>query len=285
VKKNKKNDKIRWDKYFDNRLTEWYSIRQLSKQYWVNFDLIWKNIKFKLDTNPIYQIDLVFDNVRYIMIDWTWITRKICLIIYYDYINKKVIRFTFCDSERYEYIKEDLEVLKNEFKYKIEWFVLDWSKAIIKAVMKVYPEAKIQRCLTHIHRQARNKITRKPKTKAWKELKKLITFKDFNNEKSFVKKINLWEEKHKDFINEKTYKWKDYRYTHPNLRSARIHILNAVPYMFHYLYDENIKKSNNDLESLNWTLSNQINRHKWLRIDRLISFISLWIYERNLREK
>ena len=80
------------------------------------------------------------------MIDWTWITRKICLIIYYDYINKKVVRFWFYDWERYEYIKQDLEVLKNEFRYKIEWFILDWAKPIIRAVEKVYSEAKIQRC-------------------------------------------------------------------------------------------------------------------------------------------
>lgn len=32
---------------------------------------ITKYIREKLDTNLIYQIDLVFDNVKYIMIDWT----------------------------------------------------------------------------------------------------------------------------------------------------------------------------------------------------------------------
>jgi hypothetical protein len=52
--------------------------------------------------------------------------------------------------------------------------------------------------------------------------------------------------------------------------------------MFHYLYDENINKSNNDLEWLNWVLDGHIFSHRWLRKDRLISFISLWLYERNL---
>jgi transposase-like protein len=217
------------------------------------------------------------------MIDWTWITRKICLIIYYDYINKKVVRFWFYDWEKYEYIKEDLEVLKNEFKYEIEWFVLDWAKPIIRAVEKIYPEAKIQRCLTHIHRQTRNYLSKNPKTKAWKELKKLITFKAFNNEKSFIRRYNNWEEKYSYFLNERTVNWNDSRYTHRRLRSAKSHIKNAIPYMFHYLNNSKIKKSNNDLEWLNWILNTQINRHKWLRIDRLISFISLWIYERNLR--
>ncbi len=57
------------------------------------------------------------------MIDWIWVSKYIYLIIYYNYINKKVIRFWFYDWERYEYIKKDLEVLKNEFEYEIVYFV------------------------------------------------------------------------------------------------------------------------------------------------------------------
>ena len=197
---------------------------------------------------------------------------------------KKSLDFDFM-MRKVEYIKEDLEVLKNEFKYEIEWFVLDWAKPIIRAVEKVYPEANTQRCLTYIHRQTRNYLPKNPKTKAWKELKRLITFKAFNNEKSFIRRYNNWEEKYWDFLNERTINWSDSRYTHRRLRSAKSHIKNAIPYMFHYLNDRNIKKSNNDLEWLNRILNNQILRHKWLRIDRLISFISLWIYERNLKEK
>jgi len=49
--------------------------------------------------------------------------------------------------------------------------------------------------------------------------------------------------------------------------------------MLHYLKNENIKKSSNYLEWLNWVLDTNILRHKWLRIDRLISFVffmALW---------
>lgn len=282
MKKYKQNDKIRWTRFFDNRLKEWYSIRQLSNQYWKNENLIWENIKNTLDNNLIYQIDLIFDNVKYIMIDWTWITRNICLIIYYDYINKKVIRFWFYHSERYEYIKEDLKILRDEFKYEIEGLVVDWAKQIKKAVEEIFPTAKIQRCLTHLKRQIRNNISKKPQSNCWKDLKRLINFKKFSNEKLFIKKFNLWEEKYRDFLNEKTINWNKSRYTHKKLRSAKSHIKNAIPYMFHYLKDENIKKSNNDLEWLNWVLDGHIFNHRWLRIDRLISFVSLWLYERNL---
>jgi transposase-like protein len=217
------------------------------------------------------------------MIDWTWITSEICLIIYYDYINKKVIRFWFYDGEKYEYIKKDLDILKNEFKYEIKGFVVDWAKQIKKAIEEIYPTAKIQRCLTHIHRQIKNYISNNPKSDCWKDLQKIITFEKFKNKENFLKEFNLWEKKYFDFLKEKSTNWTNSWYTHRKLRWARSHIKNAIPYMFYFLEDENIKKSSNDLEWYNWLLNHQIFNHKWLRNDRLISFISLWIYNRNLR--
>jgi len=217
------------------------------------------------------------------MIDWTWISKEICLIIYYDYLNKKVIRFWFYDWERYEYIKNDLFVLKNEFKYEIVCFIVDWAKQIKKAVEEIYPTAKIQRCLTHIFRQIKINISNNPQSECWKELQKIITFENFESKEKFIKKFNAWEKKYFDFLKEKSSNLNKYWYTHRKLRASRSHIKNAIPYMFYFLKDENIKKSSNDLEWYNWVLNHQIFNHKWLRNDRLISFISLWIYNRNLR--
>ena len=216
------------------------------------------------------------------MIDWTWISKDICLIIYYEYNIKKVLRFWFYDSEKYEYILNDLIQLKNSFWYDIKSFTIDWSKAIVKAILEVYTKSKVQRCLTHIHRQVKNNISINPKSKCWKELKRIVTFYNFKNKKRFIKEFNEWEEKYFDFLKEKSYKWNRYWYTHRKLRASRSHIKNAIPHMFHYLEDNKIKRSSNDLEWLNWLLSVQIQRHRWLRFDRLISFISLWLYHRNL---
>jgi hypothetical protein len=282
IRKDRKNDKIRGKSIFNNRVKEWYSIRQLSDQNSKTEKIIKDLIRNELDSNLIYQVDIVFDNVEYVMIDWTWISKDICLIIYYDYVNKKVIRFWFYDWERYEYIKEDLKVLRDEFRYKIAWFVVDWAKQIKKAIEEVYPKSKIQRCLTHIKRQIKNNISNKPQSNCWKDLKRIINFKSFKNEKLFIKKFNLWEKKYADFLSEKSTNWNKSWYTHRKLRASKSHIKNAIPHMFHYLKDVNIKKSNNYLEWYNWVLDGHIFNHRWIRKDRLISFISLWIYNRNL---
>jgi hypothetical protein len=282
VKKYKQNDNIRTNKIFDEWIKEWYSSRQLLDQKIKNKKEIFKEVRKRLDTNLIYQVDIIFENVKYLMIDWTWITSEICLIIYYDYVNKKVVRFWFYDWEKYEYIKNDLLVLRDEFKYEIEYFVVDWGKQIKKAVEKIFSTAKIQRCLTHIQRQIKNYISNNPKSDCGKELQKIITFENFKNKENFIKEFNLWNEKWTDFLKEKSSNWNKSWYIHTKLRWARSHIKNAIPYMFYFLKNENIKKSSNDLEWYNWVLSDNIYKHRWLRIDRLISFISIWIYNRNL---
>ena len=215
------------------------------------------------------------------MIDWTWISNEICLIIYYDYINKNIIRFWFYDWERYEYIKKDLEVLKTKFKYNIECFIVDWAKQIKKAIEDIFPNSKIQRCLTHIFRQIKNNISNNPQSNCGKELQKIITFKNFENKTDFIEKFNLWCKKRFIFLKEKSRKGEKSWFTHRKLRASRSHIKNAIPLMFFYLKDKNIKRSSNDLEWLNWVLNGQIINHRWLRKDRLISFISLWFYYRN----
>jgi hypothetical protein len=59
------------------------------------------------------------------MIDGTWISSDICLIIYYDYLHKKVVYFSFYEAERYEDIRNDLKVIRDEFRYEIEVFIVD----------------------------------------------------------------------------------------------------------------------------------------------------------------
>ena len=281
----KQTPKIYGEKVFEDWIEEGYSCRQLWLQKHKNSKDILKNIQKHLDSNELYQIDLVFENIHHIMIDGIWISKDICLIIYYEYIQKKVIRFGFYSGELYEDIVDDLRVLRDEFKYDIQSFTVDGGKQIKKAVEEVYPESIFQRCLTHIHRQVWNYISKNPQSDCWKDLQKIVTFQNFENEERFKRYFQKWEKKYFDFLKEKSSNWKRTWYTHRRLRQARSHIKNALPYMFHYLENSNIKRSSNDLEWYNWVLSDHIYMHRWLKKERLISFVSLWIYNRNLKEK
>ena len=138
------------------------------------------------------------------MIDGIWISKNICLIIYYEYIQKKVICFGFYSGELYEDIVKDLIALRDEFKYDIASFTVDGGKQIKKAIEEIYPDSIIQRCLTHIHRQIQNYISKNPQSDCGKDLQKIVTFQNFENEKKFKKYFQKWEEKYFDFLKEKS---------------------------------------------------------------------------------
>lgn len=281
----RKTAKIYKAKIFQDWVEEGYSCRQLWLQNKKYSQDILRYVRKHLDANEIFQIDIAFEDVRHVMIDGVWIFPGICLIIYYEYIQKKVIRFGFYDGEKYEYIRDDLKILRDGFKYSIVSFTVDWGKQIKKAIDDIYPEAKLQRCLTHIHRQIQNYISKNPQSLCGKELQIITRFQHLILKENFIYFFWKWEKKWNAFLKEKSSKWKRSWYTHRRLRQARSHIKNALPYMFHFLEDENIKRSSNDLEWYNWVLSDHIYYHRWLKKERLISFVSLWIYNRNLREK
>ena len=144
------------------------------------------------------------------MIDGIWISKNICLIIYYEYIQKKVIRFGLYEWERYENIVSDLRVLRDRFKYDIVSFTVDWGKQIKKAIEEIYPRSILQRCLTHIHRQIQNYISKNPQSDCGKDLQKIVTFPNFENEQNFRKYFKNWEEKYFNFLKEKSSNWKRY---------------------------------------------------------------------------
>lgn len=89
------------------------------------------------------------------------------LLVYYEYVQEKVIWFSIHDGERREYIVRDLRFLKEEMGYtNIIACVSDGSLQIASALREVYPETIHQRCLVHIQRQVKNYVSGNPRTKA-----------------------------------------------------------------------------------------------------------------------
>lgn len=281
VRKNRTNDKIKKEKLLNDYVLEWYSNRQLSNQHKKKEYLVRKYIQNKLDNNQIKAIDIVYDNVSNIIIDWYWLPWKRLLLVYYEYVIEKVIWFSICDWERKENIVKDLKILKNSFSYNIKTCTIDWWISIFGAIILVYPNITIQRCLVHIQRQVLSYISRNPKLKAWKELKHLVSYKILSDSLLFPLMFNIWKKSNFYFLTEKrlNLKWW-YSYKHEKIRKAMKHIENALPYMFNG--KSYIEISSNKLEWYFWVLTNEcINEHKWIREDRLSSLIALWIYFRN----
>jgi hypothetical protein len=120
-----------------------------------------------LKSAPIVEIKSK-DHVH-LLIDGTYFSNGLCLILYYDHDIRYVQLYRHTDKEKLREIKEDLENLK---KLGVDVFSVtcDGRRSILSTVKKVYPEAIIQRCLVHIKRQVKNYLSENPKHFVSREL-------------------------------------------------------------------------------------------------------------------
>lgn len=284
VKKYQKQPKIKSNKTYEWYIKEWYSYRQLSKQTNHIKKILQNHIRKLIDNSHITDIDIIYKNVKYVMIDWTYID-DICVIIYYEYRLKKILKVRITKEESLEVITHDLEELRDLNWYKIQLFTIDWWIQIIWAIKNIYPNAIIQRCLVHINRQIRNYIWKNTTNECGKELLSITTFKAIRDKEIFNELFDDWLEKWKIYLNEKSYwdNWckRKWWYTHRKLRQSRSHIVNARLNMFQKKIDMNIVDNTNELEWLISLLKTQIHNHRWMKKERLKNFIIQRCYNRN----
>ena len=218
-----------------------------------------------------------------LLIDGTYFSNKVCLVLYRDNTVKSTIMYRLSDGEWLEEIEEDLNNLLS-LGICIESVTCDGLSNIIKAVRKTSPDSVIQRCLVHIQRETLIWLTRKPKSQAAcelrliiKDLHKITTYQECN---FWIKRLSDWYAIYKEFINQKTINPQTRRYwfTHKNLRKAFVHINRALPNMFHYLDNPNIPKTTNAIESFFGHLKSNITIHRGLSKVHYKNYIKWYLF-------
>ena len=204
-----------------------------------------------------------------LLIDGTYFSNDICLIVYRDNTIKFTQLYRLTSGEYYREIKEDLDNLQS-LNINIESITCDGHRAILKAIKLSCKDVILQRCVVHIERECRIWLTTNPKSITGSELlliiKKLSLVKNHYQSHQWIMELYNWYEKHKDFVNEKSYSidTNRYWYKHKTVRRAFVHIKNALPNMFQYLFNERVPKSTNGLESFFGHLKSHLLLHKKL---------------------
>lgn len=216
----------------------------------------------------------------YLIIDGTYFTEGLCLIIYYDSKLKYSLLYRFSSNEFYREIKEDMDNLK-QLGVDIAAVTCDGKKSIIRAVEKAYPAAIVHRCTVHVQRMVRLWLTRKPKLQASKELRYLVGLlhhiRGVVEQHMWVIAFEQWYKRHQQIIEEKvlhkpTARW---WYKHRQLRRSAIMVKKALADMFHFIGDRQIPKSTNGLDSYFGHLKLNLNVHRGLSKEHRQAFI-LW---------
>jgi hypothetical protein len=226
----------------------------------------------------------------HLLIDGTYFSNGLCLILYYDYDIHYVQLYRETNKEKYKEIKEDLENLKR-LGVKVYSVTCDGHKSIIKAVAKIYPEAVIQRCIVHVKRQIRNYLGSNPRLEQSKQLllisNKITQINTIEESHYWLVYFYNWHEENKHFINEQVLNpetgmsW----YKHKKLHLATSHIINAIPHLFCYLNDAEIPKTSNKIEGYFSHLKEKLTLHRGLKFEAKKNFIKWYLFLKNKNSK
>lgn len=133
--------------WFEKWVRDKQSISQISKASGYSERTLKRYFYKVLPTCPTWQIQKR-EKVN-LLIDGTYFTNKVCLLLYRDHNIKMTILYRLTKQEALRDLKEDLQAIK-DVGIEIESVTCDGAANVIRAVREVCPEAIIQRCTFHI---------------------------------------------------------------------------------------------------------------------------------------
>lgn len=251
-------------------------------------ELLGKGRTFRRNTAKFWDIwpmpPKVEERRDIVFVDGIYLARKACVLICYDGIH--VLGWYVC---RYEYARAWEALLRRITSPTV--VISDGGPGFRKAMRKVWPSTKLQRCTFHAFCQVRRYTTTRPKTLAgivlYQLAKDLMHIHNDEEARAWILRLSQWEITFKDFLNEMT---KDdqgnTRPTHERLLKGYYSLVRLVTTktLFTYL-DEKVVPShpcpatNNPIEGgVNAQLRALIRNHRGLSIDRRIKAVFWWCY-------
>ena len=217
-------------------------------------------------------------------LDGIYLGRKACVLICCD--ENYVLGWYLC---RYEHAGAWISLMRRIAEPRM--VVSDGGTGFAKALKKVWPKAKHQRCIFHVFCQVKRYTTSKPNTMAGIELyilaKDLLKIKTPKEAEIWVKRFLDWIKKYQKFLEEMTIDERgNKRPTHERLLKAERSILKLIKEntLFTYLDEElqdsfNAPSTNNRIEGgINSRLREMLRNHRGLSIERRIKAVYWWCY-------
>jgi hypothetical protein len=135
----------------------------------------------------------------------------------------------------------------------------------------------VQMCQFHQVAIVRRYLTKSPKLQASKELLKVVYMMKETDKASFVGALEMWFEKWKEFLNERTinHETNQKHYTHKKLRSAYRSLKTKLKWLFTWqdYIEINIPNTTNVLDGYFANLKNKLRNHNGLNRKRKIKII------------
>lgn len=237
---------------------------------------------------PVWKINR--SNSVHLMIDGTWYSKGLCLIVYRDSSSKTTLFYRFASDEDENELIKDLQKIRS-LRIAIHSITTDGGNEIIRAAKYVYPHVPRQRCTVHIERECLSWITQHPRSSAGIYLRRLVCqIHDIytNNDKIYwIRQLRKWHEEYESFLKEKSINKEtgELSYTHDNIRRAYVHLHRALSNMFKYVDDQTIPRNTNSLEAFFGHMKDNLRVHRGLTIEHKQNFIKWYLFFSNEKNK
>ena len=190
--------------------------KQRYKQLSLKYNCTIKTIQRRIDAHIIHINPPIGRKVIVIM-DTTYWGRGFGVMFFKDSITKENLLKYYVKYESNSLYIQGINELKDK-GFDIIAIVCDGRKGLIQSFIGT----PVQMCQFHQSAIIRRYLTKRPKLKAAQELMEVMDLMKQTDKESFIGMLDLWHEKWKDFLNERTINPQTNKtyYTHKRLRSA-----------------------------------------------------------------
>jgi len=239
--------------------------------------------------NPPYPKPLNIPKEIWLKADGTYWKRWGCSLAFKEEGN--IIYWDCVKRETYlDYIRNFREIL--DLGYVVKGITSDKHSSIVSAVKTMFPDIPHQYCLVHMQRSCQGWLTRNPKTEAGIQLLEIVRYlnkiTDEYEKEIWVRWLLRFEDRHLDFINQRTYATTDdgkrtWWYTHWKVRRAFRLLRGSLGNMFLYLEYPGLCKDTNGLEAEFTYLKERLGMHRGLRRDRKMNLVCWYFHLKSLQ--
>lgn len=236
---------------------------------------------FRRKTSKFWDIwtlpSVVEEQHSVVFVDGIYLCRNACVLICCD--RKHVLGWYLC---RYEHANAWISLMSKITEPAL--VVSDGGKGFNKALKKVWPHAKHQRCLFHVFSQVRRYTTTRPKTLA----KRLLRLETRSEADKWVDEFLDWMRRYNKFLSQRSLDENgNWRATHERLLKAQRSLSRLVKEgtLFTYLDEDliaeigKIPATNNQIEGgINARLRALLRNHRGLSVERRIKAVFWWCY-------
>jgi len=253
-----------WAEYSKGKQT----YTQLAKKY----NCSKRTIQRKID---LYQVFIPKKKPRKVVIlmDTTYWGRNFGVMLFKDSYTKENLLKYYVKTETNTLYIQGIKELKSK-GFEVVAIVCDGRRGLLQS----FGKTPVQMCQFHQVAIIRRYITKNPKLPASIELKEFVAMMKMTDRASFEGGLELWFNKWKSFLNERTSNpetGKSY-YTHKRLRSAYRSLKTNFPWLFTWYdyYELNIPNTTNAIDGHFSDLKNKLRNHNGLSRTRKIKFIN-----------